>query len=139
MGRITTPVRIQNDYDVERAALGEIPREAIREIDVPDALIETGASSFCLPPSLIQALGLRARRQARSKTAGGLRMMTIYSPVFITIQDRHCSVEVTEIPEEAPVLVGQVPLEVMDLVAFPKEQRLGPNPAHDNQWVIEIY
>jgi len=139
MGRVTTPVRIENNFDVSLARVGTIGPEAIRRVEVADALVDTGASSLCLPTSIIQALGLVPQRRRTARTAGGLREVTVYSEVLLTIQDRDAIVRVTEIPEGSPVLIGQIPLEEMDLVVAPKDQTLGPNPAHDNQWVIEIY
>lgn len=139
VGRVTTPVRIENYYDVEAAAAGTLPPEAVRVVEVADALVDTGASTFCLPPSLIEALGLRRLGEKRARTARGVLTLGIYSGVRLVIQDRDSVCRVTEIPEGSPVLIGQIPLEEMDLVVAPKEQTLGPNPAHDNQWVIEIY
>jgi hypothetical protein len=46
---------------------------------------------------------------------------------------------VTEIPDDCPVLIGQVPLELLDFVVDPKGQRLIGNPAHGGEHMIEIY
>ena len=139
MGRVTTPARIENNFDVRLAQAGTIPPDAIRRVEVADALVDTGATGLCMPPSMIETLGLTPQRRRTARTAGGLREFTIYSEVLLSIQDRDAIVRVTEIPEGSPVLIGQIPLEEMDLVPFPKEQKLLPNPAHDGQWIIEIY
>ena len=138
-GRITTPVLVENYYDVEEAAAGKIPPEAIRKVEIADALVDTEASTFCLPPPLIQALGLRRIGEKRARTAGGVVSLGIWSGVRLTIQDRDSVCRVTEIPEGSPALIGQIPLEEMDLVIAPKEQRLGPNPPQGNEWIIEVY
>src|SRR5262249_19148000 len=103
------------------------------------ALVDTGATYLCLPPSMIQALGLRPVVKRKARTTNGVREVSVYSPARLTIQGRDTDVRVAEVPEGTPVLIGQLPLEDLDLVLFPKDQRLIPNPAHGGEWVLEIY
>jgi predicted aspartyl protease len=139
VGRVTTPAVIENNYDVDAAAQGKLAPESIRRVEVSEALVDTGATSLCLPPNLIKALGLYPIRQASARTAGGLVPLTIYSAANLTIQGRSVVVQVTSLPEGSPALIGQVPLELLDLVPLPREQKLVPNPAHGNEWIIELY
>ncbi len=139
LGRITTPAIIGNNFDIRLARTGAIPEESIRRVEVSDALVDTGASSLCLPASMVRELGLEPLRQRNARTAGGMRVLTVFSEVQLKIQDRDTVVRVTEIPDGSPVLIGQIPLEDMDLVPFPKEQKLLPNPAHGGEWEIEIW
>ena len=44
-----------------------------------------------------------------------------------------------EAPDGVPVLIGQIPLEILDFVVDPKQQRIIGNPAHGGEWVIEAY
>jgi hypothetical protein len=57
----------------------------------------------------------------------------------LTIQGRECPVEVAEVPDEVPVLIGQIPLEYLDFVVDPKNQRLIGNPAHGGEQMLELY
>jgi hypothetical protein len=43
------------------------------------------------------------------------------------------------LPDDCPVLIGQVPLEVLDFVVDPQGQRLIGNPAHGGEQILEIY
>lgn len=139
MGRITTPARFENQEDIVKAEAGVISRDQVRWAEHPDALVDTGATNLSLPPSLIDQLGLSPKRRVNVRTAGGPRVATIYSPVQLTIQGRSGIFEVTELPEGAPVLIGQIPLEWLDLVPLPKEKQLVPNPAHSGEWTLELY
>ena len=142
VGRITTPVLIRNNLDVEKAEVGELPSESVRQVEVADALVDTGASTLCLPPSLIVALGLHPVERRPSRTAAGMREATVYSTVRVSLPDfpnRNSVSKAVEIPEESPVLLGQFPLEELDLVVHPKEQKLTTNPLHGKEWVLEIY
>jgi hypothetical protein len=42
-------------------------------------------------------------------------------------------------PDDVPVLVGQVPLELLDFVVDLGQRALVGNPAHGGQQVIELY
>ena len=43
------------------------------------------------------------------------------------------------LPDDCPVLIGQVPLELMDFVVDPNSQRLIGNPAHGGVEMLELY
>jgi hypothetical protein len=47
--------------------------------------------------------------------------------------------DVVEVPENVPNLLGQVPLEVLDLVVDTKAGRLIANPAHGGEQMAEEY
>ena len=49
--------------------------------------------------------------------------MPMYRAVRLTIQGRDCAINVGEIGDEVPVLVGQVPLELLDWVVDSRGQR----------------
>ena len=57
----------------------------------------------------------------------------------LTIQERICECRVTEVDDKCPVLIGYIPLELLDFVVDPKGQRLIGNPDHDGQHMIDLY
>lgn len=139
MGRVVVEAKIENLEDAYRVARGELDAGEARQTLVSKALIDTGATTLCLPRPLIDTLGLRLRRTRPMLTAGGLRDVGLFDAVRLTIQDRDCVVDVSELPADCPVLIGQVPLELMDWVVDPRGQQLIGNPAHDGKWMGEIY
>jgi clan AA aspartic protease len=139
MGRVTTEATIENLRDLWEAEQGQRQPEQIRRVVVPDALVDTGASALSLPKALIQQLGLHPGSRRRVRTADGPREVQQYSAVKLTIQDRDATIDVIEIPDGCPVLIGQVPLEIMDFVVDPKNQKIIGNPAHGGQWTLEMY
>ncbi len=72
-------------------------------------------------------------------TAGGPRQTFQYEAVRLTVQGRHCTIDVLEVPDGVPVLIGQVPLELLDFVVDPKGRQLIGNPAHGGQHMFEMY
>ncbi len=139
VGKVVTPARLENNSDLALVAAGLLPAARVRRLEVADALVDTGATTLCLPTGMIAVLGLRPVAQRMVKTAGGDRRAAVYSDVLLTIQDREAVVRVIEVPDGAPVLIGQIPLEEMDLVPIPSRRALVPNPEHGGQWVSEMY
>ena len=139
MGRVTVAAMMENLEDTMLVERGDLTADHVRRLEVTDALVDTGATNLSLPASLIRKLGLKLHRKRQSMTAAGPRELAVYNPVRLTIQDRDCVAEVTELPDGCPVLIGQLPLEAMDWVVDTKGQRLIGNPAHGGQWTIEQY
>jgi len=65
--------------------------------------------------------------------------MQVYRAARLTIQGRDCILDVTEIGDDLPVLIGQIPLESMDWVIDRQGQKLIGNPAHGNEQMIEVF
>ena len=139
MGRVVTAATIENLKDLWNAEQGLLPPEKVRRIVVPDALVDTGATLLSLPTRLIRQLGLSPRRKRKVSSSTGATEATVYDVVRLTIQDRDCPVEVMEVPDDVPVLIGQLPLENLDLVVDLAGRRLTGNPAHGGEQVFELY
>jgi hypothetical protein len=63
----------------------------------------------------------------------------MYEAAQVTVQDRDCRVDVTEVPADCPVLIGQVPLELLDFVVDPQGRRLIGNPDHGGQHMFDMF
>ena len=139
MGRVTTVAVISNLEDLWMADRGMLTSDAVRRIAVPDALVDTGAMILSLPTRMIQELGLKPAGQKQTLTAGGPREATLYQAVRLTVMNRDCTVDVLEVPDSVPVLIGQVPLEILDLIVDPPNRCLVGNPAHGGQQMVEVF
>ncbi len=139
MGRVLTEATIENLKDLWDAERGLLPPERVRRTTVPVALVDTRATLLSLPTRLIRQLGLSPRRKRQVISSTGATEATLYDVVRLTIQDRDCPVEVMEVPDDVPVLIGQLPLENLDLVVDLRARRLTGNPAHGGEQVFELY
>jgi predicted aspartyl protease len=137
MGKVTVPARIESLKDIYLAQSGALPPEQIRAVEVADALVDTGATLLSLPRTLVQQLGLNRTRTAR--TAAGIVQFGIYDAVRLTVQERDCVVEVAEIPDDCPVLIGQLPLEGLDFVVDTAGGKLIGNPDHGGKQMIDMF
>jgi predicted aspartyl protease len=139
MGKVIVTAKVENAWDLFNAKEGLIPADQVRAIEVTDALVDTGATTLSLPKRFIQQLGLKPVRTRKARTSAGPVTLQMYGMVRLTIQDRDWSGDVVEIPDDCPVLVGQLPLEGLDFVVDPVGQRLIGNPEHGGEHIIELY
>ena len=138
-GRILTEATFENLEDLWAAKRGLLPPDQVRRITVADALVDTGATLLSLPTRLIQQLGSNKTASKRVTSSIGLAASAIYDAVRLTIQGRTCTMDVMEVPDTVPVLIGQLPLEHLDLVVDLRSRSLMGNPAHGGEHVYELY
>ena len=91
-----------------------------------------------MPKSLIERWAFDSSNPY-SRHQRGCRQVGVYGPAKLTIQGRDCPTDVAELPEECPVLIGQIPLEAMDWVIDMKNHCLIGNPRHGGEQIIELY
>jgi predicted aspartyl protease len=139
VGKVIVSAKIENLFDIEEVFRGRITDEQVRRLEVDDAMVDTGATTLSLPKRLIAELGLRQLRTALARTSNGVATFGIYSPVRLTVQSRDCTVEVAELPDDCPPLIGVIPLEILDFVVDPKRQRLIGNPDHGGEQMFDMF
>jgi len=139
MGKVVVTARIENLEDLFDVEKGLISLGAVRSVEVHDALVDTGASGLLLPRSMIASLGVRPLRTRQARGLGGALTIPMFRAVRLTIQGRDFAIDVGEIGDEFPVLIGQLPLEHLDWVVDPKGQRLIGNPEHGGQHIMEVF
>ena len=139
MGRVLTEATIENLKDVWDAERNMLPQEKVRRITVKDALVDSGATLVALPSRLIRQLGLKAMYKRPVTSSAGRSESMLYEAVRLTILGRSCTMDVMEVPDDVPVLIGQLPLEHLDLVIDPRNRVLTGNPAHGGEHVYELY
>ena len=130
----TTKIELTNLKDLNLANAGVIKPEEVRRATVENALVDTGATRLSLPKSLIEQLGLMPVGTTRARTANGIVDRIIYSTVEFTVLERKETIRVTDLPENTPVLVGHMILELLDLCVDIKKGLIY-NPDHDNEWI----
>ena len=139
MGRVTTEALIENYDDLHDVHKGSLKPRDVRRVVVPDALADTGSTMLSLPSKLIKQLGLDKWGERVVTTTAGPHPMGLYGPVRLTIQGRFCTMDVIEVPNSVPVLIGQIPLEHLDLVVDPRRRKLIGNPAHGGEHMYESF
>ena len=136
--RHTTKIELTNLSDLNLASRGVITPEEVRHVIVEDALVDTGATRLCLPKPIIEQLGLTPYRNTKARTAAGIVDRIIYSTVEFTVLERKGTLPVTDLPADAPVLVGHMVLEQLDL-CLDIRKGLIYNPDHGDDWIEDAW
>ena len=139
MGRVLTEATIESLEDLWAVKRGLLPADQVRRVTVTEALVDTGATLLSLPARLIRQLGLSRTASKRVSSSIGLAEAGLYEAVRLTIQGRSCTMDVMEVPDDVPVLIGQLPLEHLDLVVDLRSRSLIGNPAHGGEHTYELY
>jgi len=139
MGKVIVTAKLENLEDLFNVEKGILPADQVRRVEVRDARVDTGTTGLLVPKRLITALGLRQFRTRQARGLGGPLAVPMYSAVRLTVQGRDCTLDVGEIGDEFPVLIGQVPLELLDWVVDPQGQRLIGNPAHGGEQMMDAF
>ncbi|MBM4050005.1 MAG: aspartyl protease [Planctomycetes bacterium] len=138
MGRITLKIKVENLEDILRAERGQLAPEQVRSVQV-DALVDTGATLLCLPANAIAGLGLSLLSTRKITTANGPVEIRLFRGARLTIFNRTCTVDVMELQNGVPALIGYVPLEVLDLTLDLKRHAVVPNPEHGDEIVLDLF
>src|SRR5260370_14300600 len=124
MGRVLTEATIENLRDLYAADQKLIPPDQVRRVTIRDALADTGATMLSLPARIIRQLGLAKTGRRRVNSSLGMSEADVYDAVRLTIQGRDCPLDVLEVPDSVPVLIGQLVLAGPALVVDPPSWRL---------------
>ena len=114
-----TEVKMWNLVDLEDARRGLIPPEAVRHATL-EALVDTGAVMMAIPEEVALALGLRLL-EIRSVTLadGSKRQIPKVGGMAIEILGRQMTCDAFVTPAGTAPLIGQIPLEGLDLIVDP--------------------
>jgi clan AA aspartic protease len=134
VGRVTTSLRIVNVIDEGAAARGLIAEDGVRSVELEEVLVDTGATTLCLPADLVRTLGLRPFQERRVMTASGPSVMRLLKDARIYLLGREGTFECLELPEGTPPLIGVIPLEALGLEPDLRNQQLRilPDDGPDN-------
>ena len=139
VGKVIVSAKIENIGDLEDVYKGRISLDQVRRLELDDALVDTGASTLSLPKRLIDQLGLKLLGERQARTANGMATFGKYSTVRLTVQGRDCALDVFEVADGCPALIGVIALEMLDFVVDPKNNRLIGNPEHGGVEMVDMF
>jgi clan AA aspartic protease len=128
MGKVMTKLIIENVVDRGNAESGLISPDQVRRIEL-EALVDTGATTLVLPADAVAKLGVPLRDTKAVRLADGtLSEVARVTGLHIEILGRDMTGDALVVPAGATPLIGQVQLEMLDLVVDARSQELRPNP-----------
>jgi predicted aspartyl protease len=138
VGKVTTRIEVRNADDVRRAARGELPAAAVRTLVLDDVLCDTGATTLCLSPEMVEALGLPLIEEVDVSTAAGTHRTGVHEDAKLTVMGRTRTVECLRLPGEGRPLLGVIPLEQLGLELDLQRQELRALPDHGPDTYLTI-
>ena len=128
MGEVRVTVEIENAFDRELAERGLGDPARIRRADV-HVIVDTGSVFLALPENVVDELGLRRVYRTGSQLADGTMIETwVASGARVRVLGRSTAADCVVLPAGSPALLGQIPLEAMDLLVDCRRQALVVNP-----------
>ncbi len=126
MGKVIAKIKLTNIFDPSKMV----------EID---AVIDSGATMLALPQNVVDSLSLQKDREVRVRYANNHEeAKLIYGVAKVELMGRRGNFDVIAEPIGATPLVGQVVLEILDLLIDPKGRKLIPNPLSPEMPMMEI-
>ena len=138
MGKVFTTVVITNRRDEGKAEDGRIPMEQVRSVTLENVLVDTGATTLCLPKDVIARQGLKILKQVVVKTATGISEARIFRDASISLCGREGTFECLELPEGKTPLLGVIPMEALGIEVDLKHQSLKVLPDGPTETYLTI-
>ena len=138
MGKVFTKLTVINRADQILTENGIIAPEQVRSITLENVLVDTGATTLCLPPEVIAKLGLRVLKEVNVAIAMGIGRARIFQDAKIFLCGREGTFECLELPGGSDALLGVIPLEALGLEPDLRNQQLKvlPDEATDTYLTI---
>lgn len=130
-------IKLTNETDREMVARGVLAAEAVRSETIT-ALVDTGATTLALPADVVDRLGLARQGGRLIRYADGRREEIPWVSVRLEILGRETVCEALVLPVGTTPLIGQVPLETLDLIVDPKSRELRVNPASPDLPLLDL-
>ena len=130
MGLIRTEIELVSSEDMLAARRGRLPESEIKRAKVT-ALVDSGAYMLAINEQLKTQLDLAVLGNQVAELADGTRVsLEIVGPVEVLFENRSTSVRAMVLPGDAEVLLGSIPMEDLDVLIDPRQQKMIVNPAH---------
>ena len=138
MGKIYTSITVTNRIDQANAEDGVIPPEKVRSITLSDVLVDTGATTLCLPKDVIAQLGLKPLRKVPVETAAGVMESTVFQDAKLSLLGREGTFECLELPGGRRPLLGVIPMEALGIEPELRTQSLRLLPLTEQDTYLTI-
>jgi clan AA aspartic protease len=138
LGKVMTKLKLMSMFDKLKVLEGDLDPTHVRSVEV-DALVDTGAVSLALPEDIVSALGLHEIDRRSFRLADNtIRELPIMGGLYIEILGRRMQCDAVLLPAGATPLIGQIPLEGLDLVVDPRSGDAAVNPASPDFPIIDL-
>ena len=138
MGKVLISLTVINHADEIRAEDRTISPEQVRSVELENVLVDTGATTLCLPADVISKLGLKLLKEVDVVTAMGIGKARIFEDAKVLLCGREGTFECLELPGGRDGLLGVIPLEALGIELDLKNQKLRVLPISPTDTYLTI-
>ena len=132
IGLVYADIELLSTDDLALSRRGFLPREEVKRIRIK-ALVGSGAYELVINEDVKQQLDLPVLEERIARLADDSeRRVELVGPVEVRFENRSTVVRALVLPGAAEILLVAIPMEGLDVVVDPREQRLIVNPAYPN-------
>jgi clan AA aspartic protease len=138
MGKVLTSMTVTNRIDQALAEDRKLSPEQVRSVTLTNVLVDTGATTLCLPADIIAQLGLKLLKEVDVSTAMGIGKARIFQDAKISLHGREGTFECLELPGGRDALLGVIPMEALGLEPDLRHQRIKVLPTESVDTYLTI-
>ncbi len=132
MGLVHAEIELVRGADVVLYQEGIIKKEQIKKMTVT-ALVDSGAYMLAINENVKAQLDLVVIDEQIAELADGSKIkLEIVGPVEVRFENRSTTCRAMVLPGDAEILLGAIPVEDLDVLIHPREQKLIVNPNSPN-------
>jgi clan AA aspartic protease len=132
MGLVYAEIELISGDDLALFRRGFLPEEQIKHMKV-SMLVDTGAYTMVINEHIKEQLDLPILAEKTARLADETEIKVgVAGPIEIRFENRRASVDALVFPGNTEPLLGVIPMEDMDVLVDPKQQRLIVNPENPN-------
>ncbi|MDQ3373196.1 MAG: hypothetical protein M3521_04825 [Acidobacteriota bacterium] len=130
MGLVYAEINLTSIDDIVLSRRGFLDKDKIKQVRV-NALVGSGAYVLSINETVRAQLDLPfIEKQFGTLADETLIEVEIVGPVEVRFENRRTTVDAIVLPGDAEVLLGAIPMEDMDVLIDPRQQKLVVNPKH---------
>ncbi len=126
--QIIRPITLENLIDIWEAKRGRIRSAEVRRVTITDSVVDTSIPFLCIPSNVVRDLGLLRTGETKYIGSTFTRDVAMFQPVHVTILGQLCTMDVLEIPDGLPLIIGNLIVTHLDLNFDAHNRRLVEYP-----------
>ncbi|HYY55994.1 MAG TPA: clan AA aspartic protease [Pyrinomonadaceae bacterium] len=128
MGLVYADIELISGDDLALFRRGFLPEDQIKHMRV-SALVDSGSFMLVINDHIKEQLDLPVLEKQTARLADDTEIkVEIVGPIEIRFENRRATVDAMVFPGNTEPLLGTIPMEDMDVMIDPKQQRLIVNP-----------
>jgi len=130
IGLVYAEIDLISIDDIVLSRRGFLDKDKIKQVTI-NALVDSGAYMLTINENVRAQLDLPLIEKQFGRLADEtLLELDVVGPVEVRFENRRTTVDAIVLPGNTEVLLGSIPMEDMDILVDPKQQKLVVNPAH---------